>query len=46
MELLLALILFIGMIVSWLMLPGTTTTHAASAPDSAEHSASAVGQPA
>jgi hypothetical protein len=46
MELLLALILFIGMIVSWLMLPGSTTTKVAAEPETGERSASTVGQPA
>jgi hypothetical protein len=51
MELMIALALFIGMIVSWLMLPGSTTTsHAvvqtAPSAEISEERRSTVGQPA
>ncbi len=46
MELLLALILFIGMIVSWVMLPGTTTTQIATQAETGERSTPTISQPA
>jgi hypothetical protein len=46
MELILALLLFAGMIVSWLMLPGSTTTYVAAQPETPERSGSALSQPA
>jgi hypothetical protein len=46
MELVLALIIFIGMITSWLMLPGSTTNTVATTPEVSERSGSALSQPA
>ncbi|HEX6289684.1 MAG TPA: hypothetical protein VFZ66_10865 [Herpetosiphonaceae bacterium] len=43
---LLALILFIGMIGSWLMMPGTTTTRIETQAEAGERSPSTAGQPA
>lgn len=46
MELVLALILFIGIVVSWLMLPGSTTTHTVAATETSDRSTSTISQPA
>jgi len=45
MELMLALLLFAGMIVSWLMMPGSTTQIAAQ-PEAPERATSTMSQPA
>jgi hypothetical protein len=44
MELVLALILFIGMIVSWLMLPGTTSSKPVAAAEASDRSGSTLSQ--
>lgn len=46
MELVLALILFIGMIVSWLMLPGSTTSEPVVTAETTERSTTTISQPA
>jgi hypothetical protein len=46
MELALALILFLGMIVSWFMLPGSTTTDAVVQPETSERGTPTITQPA
>ncbi|MBV9788782.1 MAG: hypothetical protein JOZ51_11440 [Chloroflexi bacterium] len=46
MEIVLALILFIGLIVSWLMLPGSTTGQPVAAAETTERSPSTATQPA
>jgi hypothetical protein len=46
MELVLALILFIGLIVSWLMLPGSTTSEPMVTAETSERSPATISQPA
>lgn len=46
MEIVLALLLFIGLIVSWLMLPGSTTSETVVTAETTERSPSTVSQPA
>lgn len=46
MELVLALILFIGLIVSWLMLPGSTTSQPVATAETTDRSPSTISQPA
>ncbi|HEY0602541.1 MAG TPA: hypothetical protein VGD58_06505 [Herpetosiphonaceae bacterium] len=46
MELVLALVLFIGLIVSWLMLPGSTTNQPVVAAETTDRSPATVSQPA
>lgn len=46
MELVLALIVFIGIIVSWLMLPGSTTSQPVAPAETTDRSVSTVSQPA
>ena len=46
MEIVLALILFIGLIVSWLMLPGSTSGQPIAAAETIERTSSTASQPA